>query len=378
MVVTLIAFVIAAAMGWLILGSRTFHESITGDTITNGPQKIHTAPVPRIGGLTIFVGFVVGTGFSAWRGYVSYPIAALVVVCGLPAFLGGFYEDITKRGGILMRLAATFLSAGLGFWFLDGRLDRLDVPFLDQFLRLAPLSLLFTMFAAGGVSQSLNLIDGLNGLAAFVGMVILSAIGFVAWRIGDPLVLSICLSAAGGILGFFLWNFPRGKIFCGDGGAYFIGFIIAEVSVLLVHRHHEVSAWFPLMAAAYPIWETVFSMFRRRMAGRSTTQPDALHLHSLVYRWAGLLFDGYAIGKSGWRRNSLSSAVCWIFPVLAAVIAVCFWNNSTSLYVGAFVFAVLYILAYRPLVSGRFWRRYKRSIERRKAQGDNASLVDVA
>ena len=248
----LIAFALALFLGWLILQSRKHHESVTGDTAGSGPQKIHTGPVPRIGGLAIFAGFCAGVAYACTSGRLGWAQGALVVLCGLPAFAAGFFEDLTKFGNVLVRLLATFASAGLAFWLLDARLTRLDTVFLDQWLAFVPVSLLFTMFAAGGVSQSLNIIDGLNGLAAFVGMLMLGALGLIAWRVGDTLALTICLAACGGLLGFFVWNFPRGKIFCGDGGAYFTGFLVAEVSILLVHRHAAVSSWFPLLLAAYP------------------------------------------------------------------------------------------------------------------------------
>ena len=371
----LTAFLPSLALGWLILHFGSLHESLTGDTIDGSPQKIHSVPVPRIGGLMIFIGFMVGVGFSSWRGQVSWGQCGIIVLCALPAFLGGFYEDVTKKGSVLLRLSLTFLSAGLAFWLLGARLDRLDFPLADAWLQFLPLSLLFTMFAAGGVSQSMNIIDGLNGLAAFIGMAILSAIGVVAWKVGDPLIVSICTASVGGMLGFFAWNFPRGRIFCGDGGAYFIGFVIAEVSVLLVHRHAEVSAWFPLVAAAYPIWETMFSIYRRRLVtGKAATQPDALHLHSLVYRWVTRLsLVNRVPAVSAWRRNAISSMLCWIFPAATAVLGVLFWDDTFNLTLSTLAFAVAYVLVYRMLSNKNNWRRSRRRSARDARGADKAA-----
>lgn len=374
MIEALIAFAFSLFLGWVILHFRRHHESLTGDTLDGGPQKIHTVPVPRIGGLMICAGFVAGVAYACYSGRITWEQGGLIVLCGLPAFAGGFFEDLTKHGGILLRLLATFLSAGLAFWLLGARLDRLDFPLMDRWLAFLPVSLLFTMFAAGGVSQSINIIDGLNGLAVFVGLTILAALGFVAWQVGDALVLSISLAACGGIAGFFVWNFPHGRIFCGDGGAYFIGFIVAEVSVLLVHRQHQVSAWFPLLLAAYPVWETCFSIYRRKLVSkRAAMRPDALHLHSLVYRWISRLHDG---GNATWRGNALSSALCWLLPLLSALVAIRFWNETWMLVLGTFGFAVIYVLIYRELSSSANWRKIRRRRARRSAALLDAEMPD--
>lgn len=372
------SFLTAFILGGAILRFQGLHERVTGDTGV-GPQKIHSVPVPRIGGLTIFVGFLIGVCLAAMKGRLDTQSAGLVVLCSVPAFAGGFYEDISKRGSVLLRLTATFISAGLAFWWLGARLDRLDFPLADTWLQFGVISILFTMFAAGGVSQSINIIDGLNGLASFIGMTILGAIGVVAWQIGDQLVLTICLAGAGGILGFFVWNYPRGKVFCGDGGAYFIGFVIAETSVLIVHRHAQVSAWFPLLLAAYPVWETTFSMYRRRvLLKKAATQPDALHLHSLVYRWLILCWPDDAGWRAGWRRNAASSAVCWILQLFAAGIALAYWRNTLGLTIGAFAFAAVYLAVYIPLTNKRLWRfALKAAARRRRERSARGELVAV-
>lgn len=361
MIEVAVAFFPALLLGWLILRFRAHHEAMTGDTIAGGPQKIHTTPVPRVGGVMIFAGVAAGMAVASARGHITWQQAAFVVLCGAPAFACGLFEDLTKHGGVIFRLLATFVSAGLAFWLLGARVDRLDIALVDDLLRLLPFSLAVTMFMAAGVSQSINIIDGLNGLAAFVAGAIFAAIGFVAWKLGDGLVLSISLASLGALLGFFVWNFPRGMIFCGDGGAYFVGFVIAEVSVLLVHRHGEVSAWFPLVVVAYPVWETLFSIYRRRLVSRKAAmRPDALHFHSLVYRWVTRLSLDQSGHAAAWRRNARSSMICWSLPALAAVSAVCLWNQTWMLTFAAVGFAFLYVLVYREMVSRKNWRRVRR------------------
>src|SRR5258707_10042434 len=86
-------------------------------------------------------------------------------------------------------------------------------------------------------------------------------------------------------LEFMAWNYPKGKIFLGDGGAYLLGFWLAELAVLLVARNPDVSPWFPLLLLVYPIFETLFSIYRRCfLHGRSSGDADALHFHQLIYK----------------------------------------------------------------------------------------------
>jgi len=155
------------------------------------------------------------------------------------------------------------------------------------------------------------------------------------------------------VAGFLVVNFPRGRIFLGDGGAYLVGLLLAALSVLLVHRNSEVSPWFPLVLLAYPVWETLFSMYRRNARGLSTGRPDALHLHTLIYRRV-VRWKGYAGEPCDYvMRNSMASLFLWGVPISCLAVALAFWNNSVALQAAALVFGIFYMLAYRRLVRFR-------------------------
>jgi hypothetical protein len=123
--------------------------------------------------------------------------------------------------------------------------------------------------------------------------------------------------------------------------------------VLLVFRNSEVSPWFPLILLAYPIWETLFTVYRRKAKGHSTARADALHLHSLVYRrvvrWRG--FEGKPSDYV--MRNSIASMVLWAIPAACFVVALTFWDQSLPLQLAAAVFGIFYTLAYLRLVRFR-------------------------
>ncbi len=122
----------------------------------------------------------------------------------------------------------------------------------------------------------------MSGLASVVAIIVLASIGVVAWRLGDELVMRVAIVA---IFGFLVWNCPISKIFLGDGGAYFIGFIVAELLVLLVEPNASVSPLYAVLVTIYAVFETLFSSTGARCcAGSPAGEPDAIHLHSLIYR----------------------------------------------------------------------------------------------
>lgn len=198
----------------------------------------------------------------------------------------------------------------------------------------------------GGVANAINIIDGFNGLST--GTVVIIAVGFAAISIGvgDVHLASVSLLIASTALGFMTVNWPMGKLFLGDGGAYFLGFALAWLAVLLLHRHTQVSAWAPLMLCAYPILEVAFSMLRRHRRGVGLGSPDRLHLHSLVNcRLVRRLFPT----ASPLAKNSITGACKWLVALIPVAIGTCFPTDTPSLVVGFLLCAFLYSAVYARL-----------------------------
>jgi UDP-GlcNAc:undecaprenyl-phosphate/decaprenyl-phosphate GlcNAc-1-phosphate transferase len=274
----------------------------------------------------------------------------LLLLCVAPGLVWGLIEDLSNRGDVPVRLALSAVAAALGFVLLDARLTQLDVPGLDNLLAFHAVSFAFTLFAVTGVANAINVIDGLNGLSGINALLAATGLALVAWTVGDAFVLTAACVLAASVAGFLLVNFPSGRIFLGDGGAYLVGLMLAELSVILVHRNSEVSPWFPLVLLAYPVWETLFSMYRRRTRGRSTGQADALHLHTLLYRRVVRWRSFAASAPEHAVRNSLASACLWPVPLACLAIALAFWDRSLALQAVAAGFALCYAAAYRRLV----------------------------
>jgi UDP-GlcNAc:undecaprenyl-phosphate GlcNAc-1-phosphate transferase len=320
-----------------------------------GAQKFHARAVPRVGGLAVAFGLLALASWAAVTGKGPTRELWLLWLCGFPALAAGLLEDLTKRVGIKGRLLATMTSGALAFFLLGAQLGEAHLPVLDWLLGFTAFSLLFTMVATGGVANAINIIDGYNGLAAVVSGVMLLSLAYVGWQVGDNLVVSVALAGAGALLGFFFWNWPRGLIFLGDGGAYFIGYLLAVLSFLLVARHRGVvSPWYPFLLCIYPVFETIFSIWRKlAVRGVSPGVPDGLHLHMLVFRRLVRWAVGRRDAASLTLRNSLTAPYLWMLSSLAALPATLLWHHPHALQAMVGVFCLLYVWLYMRLVRFR-------------------------
>ena len=326
----------------LIVLSKRWHGSLTFDTFT-GPQKFHDKPTPRIGGLTVFIGFwmvVMAT---------SQPTQSLLIVLGISgslAFLAGLMEDLTKRAPVVLRLLATIIS-GLLFCVMTGySVTQTEVYLVDDLIEQHFVSLVFTALAISGLTNAINVIDGFNGLAAGAVIIMASAFGVVAYMVDDYELVLLAAIIVAILLGFLLVNFPWGYIFLGDGGAYFAGFLLASLAIMLPVRNSEISEWVSIMILAYPVLEFLYSIIRRIVRkGRRPTKPDKLHLHSLVYRsYARKIAKSL---KNEKLANAITSVLLWGGTMSSLVFAV-FIPHTREWAMLAFVLQfILYFMVYR-------------------------------
>lgn len=346
-----------------VIKSAHRHAHLSADNDLSGPQKMHREAVPRVGGLGIFTGLVLGAIAAAWTFPGQCHQILLFMACTLPAFLSGLWEDITKSISPRRRMVALALSGTLGVLLVDGVILRTGFLPLDRLLLangLAWTGVVGAIFGVTGVSNSVNIIDGMNGLASMCVVLMAGALAWIAFQVGDPLVGALALATLGATLGFFVWNYPRGKVFLGDGGAYMLGFIVAELGILVSARHPQVSMLAPLLIVVYPFFETLFSMYRRRvLQGRSMTQPDGIHLHTLIYRRLRRHVDGNVR-----KANSSTSPYLWMLAAVGIVPAAIWWNNSPALTLVLAVFVLGYITLYWRIVRFRSprWMKARRRV----------------
>lgn len=327
----------------LLVLTKRWHGALTMDHV-EGVQKFHTTPTPRIGGVPIVLGLVV-----AWS-KAPAGIQALIIpilFAGLPAFIFGVLEDITKRVGVIQRLLATMVSGLLAWWITGDSLSRVDVWGVDWLLSFTLVSVLFTAFAVGGVANSINIIDGFNGLASTMSTLAFIGYAVIAWQVGDTQLAAVSLILGACVWGFFWVNWPLGKIFLGDGGSYFIGFALAWVAVMLIERNPGVSAFAALLVCVHPVTEVLFSIYRRRIKQLHPGHPDRLHFHSLVkQRYVRRWLPGF----SSVARNSITGALIGIMTLTAAVAAALVYSSP---WLSAAAFAALalgYVAVYARMI----------------------------
>jgi UDP-N-acetylmuramyl pentapeptide phosphotransferase/UDP-N-acetylglucosamine-1-phosphate transferase len=360
-----------AACTLLVLTQR-WHGALSLDRELTGKQKFHKVPVPRIGGVAMVLGTV---SAFAWLHLRCAPGLADEVAVGVAALIGsaapvfavGLAEDVTKRVSVRMRFALVLASALLACWSLDAVLPPVGLPLADDLLAFMPLAVCATAIGVIGVTNSINIIDGFNGLAGSTAIAILAGMAWLAWGRDDMLVLELALLGIGTTIGFLLVNYPRGLLFMGDGGAYFLGFWCAECAVLLVCRNPSISPWQVLALHAYPVTEVLYSIFRKKvLRGMSATMPDRLHLHMLIFRrcvcrW--LPRDA----RRPWVRNA---AVAWLVAPWMTAWTIAVVALGASAWVGALLLClhtVVYVAIYVRLLRGR-WQLPRAAMFKRRGR----------
>jgi UDP-N-acetylmuramyl pentapeptide phosphotransferase/UDP-N-acetylglucosamine-1-phosphate transferase len=346
----LVSFVTAALLTLLVIKQAKLHGPAL-DSNFAGVQKVHSHAVARIGGLPIFLAVLLSACISAWR---VPPLASWLLgllLCSLVAFMGGIVEDYTGTVRPSRRLILTMTAAFLAYFVLDARLGRIDLPLGSLQLTAVWVALPLTVLAVAGIANAVNIIDGFNGLASVVTIFMLVSLAYVALQVGDMFVLVTALMVAGATAGFLIWNYPVGLIFLGDGGAYFIGFMLGELALLLVMRNPHVSTWYAALLLIYPAFETIFSAYRRMFVrGKSPAMPDGIHLHSLIFRRIVQWTVGPKEARALMKRNARTSPYLWLFSLFAVIPATVFWQNTTVLIIFCLLFVISYVWLYVRIV----------------------------
>ncbi len=328
----------------LIVMTQRMHGHLTFDH-TDGVQKFHENAVPRVGGIGLYIGLL-----AAWplmEREISGTLEA-ILLAGLPALLFGLAEDITGRVSILSRLLATIASGLIVCLITNSTLNHVDIPVVDNALALPLAALAFSSIAIGGLANSINIIDGFNGLASGTVAICSAALSMLALSVGDTELGQMAALLAVAMAGFWLVNFPFGRIFLGDGGAYFGGFALAWIAIELPMRNPELSPWHSLLVCAYPVIETLYSIVRRVLSRKSPGEPDAMHLHSLIM----VCFVKPRFGH--WTRSAqhaLVSFPLWVFAALSGVLANALEERPVGyLLLACTAMVVIYHLAHQSLV----------------------------
>lgn len=351
--ISVLAFTVSASFVacWFTLGlARSL--GIGCDEVS-GRQKMHDHWVCRLGGVPIFAAMVAGSlGWAVLAG-VEYAMTVLLLwLCCVPIFVVGLIEDLTRRVSAASRLAAAFVAAAMACFFLFAYIDHINIMWIDSLFRYyTPLPILVSLIGIAGFSHALNIVDGCNGLASGVSMIYFLALALIGFQVGDQFVFATSLICALSVSGFLFWNYPFGKIFLGDAGAYTLGFLVAVLGLMLVSRNPEVSPWALFLIGIYPVWETIFSMARRAQNKISDMgRPDALHLHQLLLKRYVRRFGVNPSGREKSLRNAYTSIYLWMMALLTSSIAVIGWEHPLLMMIAVAAAVWTYTAIYRGLV----------------------------
>lgn len=338
-----VAFVCSWGAGFGIVLTIPFHGRFSMDSDISSVQKYHEIATPRIGGLALLLGLSAGGAYHGYQADQTLQLAGWAGIAVLPVFLGGFFEDVTKRVSAKSRLFLSFFSAAIAFYELDMGLVTIGWTWFDEVLLTLPgVSIVLSVFMVGGLCHAANIIDGFHGLLIGVAVLALISFSIVSIWVGEDLLFLYIVIAIGALLGMLFWNFPKGKLFLGDGGAYLIGFLLALFSLLLVRKSSAISPWFPLLVLSYPIIETIFSIYRKtNIKDMSFMEPDRQHLHMLLYEKLK-----HSTASNWINPNPLTGACLWGFAVIPMVPALIWWDKSIYLLVFLGAYTVFYMGLY--------------------------------
>jgi UDP-GlcNAc:undecaprenyl-phosphate GlcNAc-1-phosphate transferase len=313
-----IGFIAACLMALLLTPLVKKFAFWVGAVDAPNHRKVHTRIMPRLGGLAIFLAFV-GAYFvvSPALDAVNSNAAFGLLIGGFVIVVTGALDDrfqLSPKWKLLGQLIAACIVVSFGL-----KIDLVNIPFGTTNLPIGWLSIPITILWIVGVSNAINLIDGLDGLSAGVSGIATTTILILALMMGNVTVILLCVILLGSIIGFMFYNFHPAKIFMGDSGALFLGFALATLSILGFKQAAVVSLLIPIMILGVPLSDTFFAIMRRYVNKLPISAPDKSHLHHCLLQ----------LGFSHRTSVLIIYGIASIFGVSAVVCSVFISQDST-------------------------------------------------
>jgi UDP-GlcNAc:undecaprenyl-phosphate/decaprenyl-phosphate GlcNAc-1-phosphate transferase len=300
-------------------------------------RKVHTHVMPRLGGLAIFLGVI--SGYLVTKMYeeniteISFS-SLLIITLGILDDKYGLTPGIKLVSQIVAALI--IVSSGLTIEFIQ-------IPFMERVF-LHEWSYLVTILWIVGITNTINLIDGLDGLAAGITIIVLLTFALLAFTNGNMLIFTLCLILLGSTTSFLLYNFHPAKIFMGDTGALFLGFAISVISLLGLYKSVTFFSFVvPIIILGVPIFDTIFTIIRRIKNNHPIMAPDKEHLHHRLM----------AIGFSHRQTVIIMYFISIIFSLTAIVF------STTILFGTILLFIVLMLLIKLLKDTKKVYLKYK-------------------
>ena len=274
----LLAFAVSLLVAYVMTPPvKRFAEKVGAIDVPRDNRRVHDHPIPRMGGLAIFIGFVLSLIFFV---PMSTKVLGLLVGSVIIAVMGGVDDIVSLNPWVKLagQIVAALVAIRCGLVF-----DVISNPNIfaeETYIEIGWLSIPLTMLWIVGCTNAVNLIDGLDGLAVGVSTISSLTMLVVAMFVAEPSVAVILAALTGACLGFIPYNFNPAKIFMGDVGSQLLGFVLSTVSILGMFKFHAIITFLvPLLALAVPLADTTFAFFRRIIHGQSPFHADKGHFH---------------------------------------------------------------------------------------------------
>lgn len=306
-----------------------------------GPQKIHDDNISRLGGLSIITTITIMSFIHYLYSDIEKDLILLCLLMSIPIFILGFWEDITQTVTPILRIFGSILSSILLISIFELCIKNVGIIEIQSLFNNKLFAFFFTVLCIVYLTQSFNIIDGLNGLSLFTGIIILGSVSIISYKVGDLENFYFAIFFISILLGVLIFNFPGGKIFIGDSGAYLIGLIASLLVLMLVNKNPNLSPFVIVQILIYPTYELFRSICRRLIHKKSIFRPDAGHLHSLLYKYnlSKLKHDHKSI-------NCITSSQIIFFNIINVVYLINFYNFEKIVILGIFVFVITYEIIY--------------------------------
>ena len=308
-----------------------------------GPQKIHKGDVSRLGGLSIFLTLaliVLSTSHQENFLFLNF------FIISIPVFLVGLLEDITQLITPKIRLVGSLLSGVLFIFIFQLSIKSIGIYPFDLILNYKIFSILFTLLCITYLIQAFNIIDGLNGLSLTTGILSFLAISIIAYQVGDEKLFSFSVYFIFILLGVLALNFPYGKIFIGDAGAYIIGLYVSLSVIILIENNINISPFVIVQILIYPSYELFRSIVRRVIEKKNILKPDRKHLHSLIYT-----LNIQKLSSSTLKTNVYASLQIIILQMLNFIFVINFFKSELIIIFGIIVFIIFYEIIYHKVIT---------------------------
>jgi len=369
------SFLVAVAISILmcigILLTKKYHIKLTENRRdTSAVQAAHSAPTPRLGGVAIFVAII---PLSIIGLLESAPQLWRLLATLAPVIIAGLGEDLGFNVSPRKRLIAAAISSLLAVFLMGIWIPRADVPGLNFLISFAPFGIFLTVIAGAGVCNAFNLVDGINGLSSAIAITVTISLSWIASRTGQADIVAFNITIVGALLGFLLFNFPRGKIFMGDAGAYGVGHLLAWLGIIMLNRVSEFTPWALLLIFFWPIADTALAIFRRRRAGKPADQPDRLHFHQLVMR---SLEIGILGRNARHVANPLSTLILMPMFLVPSATGVLYWDKPLAAGLALVFFTLLFTGTY--FLGVKFAQTLRNNSGKKRLKKNSSSQISLS